>query len=101
MDERHPALPISHVAFDHSVEQTGDVSNMTAEQYMSWVRHQAQQLPAVVRATNLDTASLTSNQTKYMPAIPSVATCPSAYLPTEEWENHTLAAFSDMRYVCM
>lgn len=33
------ALPLDDVLFDPSVEETGDISNMTAEEYLSWVRY--------------------------------------------------------------
>jgi hypothetical protein len=33
-----PVLPVENVPFDETVEITGDISNMTVEQYMSWVR---------------------------------------------------------------
>jgi hypothetical protein len=32
------ALPLEAVSFDVSAAQTGDVSTMTAEEYLSWVR---------------------------------------------------------------
>ena len=45
-----PVLPIIDVEYDASIEVTGDISNFTAEQYLSWVRHQANRLPLVVTA---------------------------------------------------
>jgi Survival motor neuron (SMN) interacting protein 1 (SIP1) len=44
------ALPVDDVEFDMSVEVTGDISSMSAEQYISWVRCQARGIPPVVRA---------------------------------------------------
>ena len=42
-------LPVEDVEYDHSVEETGDISNMTPEQYLAWVRDQASKLPAVLK----------------------------------------------------
>lgn len=33
-----PVLPLELIPFDETVELTGDVSQMSVEQYMSWVR---------------------------------------------------------------
>jgi hypothetical protein len=33
-----PALPVEFVPYDVNVESTGDISNMDAAQYLSWVR---------------------------------------------------------------
>jgi hypothetical protein len=33
-----PVLPVAFTPYDEAVEVTGDVSNMTVDQYMSWVR---------------------------------------------------------------
>ena len=41
-----PALPLDYVEFDPHVEHTGDISEMSAEQYLSWVRTQASSLPS-------------------------------------------------------
>jgi hypothetical protein len=40
------ALPIKFVDYDLSVEETGDISQMSAEQYLSWVSQQANNLPS-------------------------------------------------------
>lgn len=91
------ALPVmDYVAFDSSVEDTGDISNMTAEQYLSWVRYQANELPDVFTA-NVDSTIYAGRQTKYMPEIEEVCTCPEHLLPSAEWERDVISAFSDLR----
>jgi hypothetical protein len=47
-----PALPLDYVEFDPHVEHTGDISDMSAEQYLSWVRSQASNLPSGENFTN-------------------------------------------------
>ena len=91
------ALPIDeYVPFDSSVENTGDISNMTAEQYLSWVRYQANELPDVFRA-DINSSLYAGKQTKYMPDIEQVVVCPEHLLPSTEWERDVIAAFSDLR----
>ena len=92
-----PALPLDDgVAFDPSVETTGDISNMTVEQYMAWVRYQANALPLVSRA-DIDSSSYAGKQTQYMPKVETVATCPEQYLPKPDWERDVIATFSELR----
>ena len=91
------ALPVmDYVAFDSSVEDTGDISNMTAEQYLSWVRRQACELPDVFIA-KVDSSLYAGRQTKYMPDIEEVVACPERFLPSAEWERDVISAFSDLR----
>lgn len=91
------ALPVTdYVAFDSSVEVTGDISNMTAEQYLSWVRYQADELPDVFTA-DVDSSLYTGLQTKYMPDIEEVHSCPEHLLPSVEWERDVISAFSELR----
>lgn len=91
------ALPMDeYIPFDSSVEETGDISNMTAEQYLSWVRYQANELPDVFRA-NVDSTKYVGRQTKYMPNIQEVVVCPEDLLPSAEWERDVISAFSDLR----
>lgn len=91
------ALPIDeYVPFDSSVEDTGDISNMTAEQYLSWVRYQANEMPDVFRVA-VNSSLYVGRQTKYMPEIEHVAVCPEHLLPSTEWERDVISAFSDLR----
>lgn len=90
-----PCLPVEFVQFDETVEITGDVSQMSAEQYLSWVRSQSSRLPSVFRATNVIASA--SPQTAYMPTINSVSLCPVEYLPSRDWERETLHQFSELR----
>lgn len=87
---------MDYVAFDSSVEATGDISNMTAEQYLSWVRYQANELPDVFTA-EVDSSLYTGRQTKYMPEIEEVLSCPEHLLPSVEWERDVISAFSELR----
>jgi hypothetical protein len=91
------ALPMDeYIPFDSSVEETGDISNMTAEQYLSWVRYQANELPDVFRA-DVDSSKYVDKQTKYMPNIEDIVVCHEDLLPSAEWERDVISAFSDLR----
>ena len=87
---------IDNVPFDSSVEDTGDITNMTAEQYLSWVRRQACELPDVFIA-KVDSSLYAGRQTKYMPQIEEVVACPERLLPSASWERDVISAFSDLR----
>lgn len=91
------ALPVNDCFFDEDIIQSGDISSLTAEEYLSWVRYQAEQLPDVVRVEldNLD--SLSKKQTKYMPEIEQIPVCPEILLPNTEWETEVLSSFSELR----
>lgn len=47
-----PVLPVFDVAFDPNVEETNDISDMSVEEYLSWVRHQAKALPEGLSCTS-------------------------------------------------
>ena len=88
-------LPVSKVAFDAAAAESGDVSNMTAEQYMSWVRAQAEGLPSVVRV-DLE-ASKHVEQSKYMPEIQDICPCPAHMQPADNWVYDVIYGFSELR----
>ncbi len=89
-------LPVKVVKFDEKAAASGDVSMMSADEYLSWVRHQAGQLPGVTRA-NIDITAYNMNQTKYMPSIDPIPSCPADLLPSSQWENNLLHEFSELR----
>lgn len=91
-------LPVGNVAFDHSVYNTGDISELSAEQYMTWVRHQADSMPTVFRA-DVNTAVFEGRQTRYMPQVDGIEACPGGYGPDPEWASTVLYEFSEMRGV--
>jgi survival of motor neuron protein-interacting protein 1 len=92
------ALPLESVDFDKSVEATGDISNMTAEEYLSWVRYQSEQLPLVSRA-EIDVSVYAHKQTPYMPVVESILSeCGDKdSLPAAEWQHAMLNKFSELR----
>mmetsp|Transcript_7823 Transcript_7823/g.11689 ORF Transcript_7823/g.11689 Transcript_7823/m.11689 type:complete len:397 (+) Transcript_7823:1-1191(+) len=90
------AIPVEYVEYDPTVEETGDISLMSADQYLSWVRKQAENLPAVVRA-DIDCNQYLGRQTFYMPSIEEISPCPEEYLPDESWIRSTVHAFSELR----
>ena len=90
-----PVLPIKLSDFDANVEYTNDISGMTAEQYLSWVRVQADKLPLVKVATNIDTSRHV--QSKYMPEIREISECPSQFKPNNEWVQEVLKTFTVLR----
>lgn len=89
-------LPVPFVDFDHNVYENGDISQMSCEQYMSWVRHQAENMPTVFRA-DIDTSAFEGRQTPYMPRVDGISPCPEAFLPHIEWTNNALFEFSELR----
>lgn len=91
-------LPVPNVAFSHSVYATGDISELSAEQYMSWVRHQADSMPAVFRA-EVNTSVFEGRQTRYMPQVDGIEACPAGFGPDPEWVNTVLYEFSELRGV--
>lgn len=90
------ALPLEFVEYDESVEETGDVSEMSAEQYLSWVRTQASTLPAVVRA-DVDTSKFKGRQSVCMPQLDEILQCPPEFLPNDNWVTDTMYSFSQLR----
>lgn len=68
--------------------------------YTQWSRTQSSRLPTVFRATHIASEPHpTPQQTKYMPTVASIASCPESYLPSREWERDTLYTFSQLRLV--
>ena len=91
------ALPLETVSFDHEKAESGDISKMSAEEYLSWVRHEAESLPLVSRV-DIDRSQLSKKQSKIIhEAVLSTLKCPSNYLPNEKWERDILFAFSELR----
>lgn len=90
-------LPVRKVAYDVQAAAVGDISSMTAEQYMSWVSQQSQEMPEVVRV-HVD-VSRHARQTKYMPEIEEIRTCPDNLRPTTEWVQDVLTTFSQLRKI--
>lgn len=68
---------------------------MSAEEYLSWVRYQASNLPNVKRVQ----AKAENRQSKYMPAVDDILSCPVDCLPSDEWQREVLFAFSQLRQV--
>ena len=89
-------LPFKKVTYDHSVEQTGDISNMSAEEYISWVRDQAASLPDVTRA-DVDLSLYSTSRTNCIPFVEDAYLCSEDMLPSEDWENDCVKDFSDLR----
>jgi len=90
------AIPLESVPYDPIVNETGDISSMTAEQYLSWVRDQAASMPLVKRC-NIDMTEYNKNQTKYMPEIDEIPVCSDELLPDRDWKNDIIADFSNLR----
>jgi hypothetical protein len=94
-------LPIQDVPYDESVEVTGDVSALSAEEYLSWVRAQSQRMPNVFRASEQVIASVASSSTAMtaMPVIEDISQCSVDLLPSIEWERDMIHDFSQLRAV--
>ena len=90
------ALPLDFESYDPQIEITGDISSLTAEQYLSWVRKQAENLPGVVRA-QLNSTEILNIQSPYMPEIDDIPSCPIEFIPSEEWIRDIIHSFSELR----
>ena len=115
------ALPVVMVPFDESVEVTGDVSNMSFEQYMSWVRTQANRMPKVFRideskskikgntsmdsskegTSSIKTKPVDSHLLNYMPVIEEIKPCPIEFIPSQDWQREVVHQFSELRLVSL
>lgn len=74
---------------------------MTAEQYLAWVKYQADRLPDYTSiALSGVKAPINSKyqQSRTLPDIQAIDPCPSAeFEPTIEWESSLLYSFSELR----
>lgn len=92
------ALPLELVAFDSAKAESGDISDMSAEEYLSWVKHQADNLPLVSRVEIDRTKSASKPQTKLIhESVLLSSRCPNKHLPNEQWERDILFSFSELR----
>lgn len=96
--DHEACLPVSEVAYDREEATKGNISWMTAEQYLAFVHDQSQQLPAVSRA-DLDTSVFQGRQTKYMPEIEHILESSGDLLPSKDWEVEVLRDFEALRQV--
>jgi hypothetical protein len=88
-------LGVSDLDFDPS--QVTDVSQLTAEEFLLYVRYEANHCPDVVRAT-VDSSQF-GCQTEYMPRVKDIPVCHDMFLPSVEWENEVVETFSRFRQV--
>ena len=89
-------LTVTDTEFDPST--VTDVGQLSAEEYLAYVRFEAEQCPAVVRA-EVDSSQFTSKQTRYMPQVEEIPPCPEAFLPSSDWEQDVVVRFSKFRQV--
>ena len=98
--DHEACLPVSEVAYDREEAEKGNISSMTAEQYLAFVRDQSKLLPAVSRV-DLDTSVFQGRQTKYMPEIEHIPEPSSDLSPSKEWEVEVLRDFEALRQACL
>lgn len=100
-DEDYPVptcLPTVACEYDLAKAESGDFSEMTAEQYLSYVRDQAGKMPVVTRV-DVDLTQFEGKQTKYMPDLSSIEKCAYSLLPSPDWEETVLEDFRGLREV--
>ena len=91
-------LPVGkHTTYDQAQAMRGDVSEMSVEQYMSFVRDEAQSLPLVGRVEHVEETIQHHQQSLYMPTVEKVDECDPTFLPDEVWVSETLYTFSELR----
>jgi hypothetical protein len=89
-------LAVSDINFDPFL--VTDISQLSAEEFLLYVRYEAEQCPGVVRA-EVDSAQYRGCQTEYMPKVVDIPTCPEMFLPSAEWGNEVVETFSRFRLV--
>ena len=89
-------LAVSDINFDPAL--VTDISQLSAEEFLLYVRYEADQCPGVVRAP-VDSDQFKGCQTEYMPKVVDIPTCHEMFLPSSEWENEVVDAFSRFRQV--
>jgi hypothetical protein len=77
---------------------TGDISEFTAEEYLAWVRYEAETCPQVVRA-DIDPNIYAGKQTQYMPQVPEIPCCSDSFQPDANWIDSVIDSFSELRLV--
>ena len=87
---------MNDINFDPSL--VTDISDLSAEEFLLYVRYEAAQCPGVVRAA-VDSDKFKEYQTEYMPKVVDIPTCPEMFLPSAEWGNEVVDAFSRFRLV--
>lgn len=87
-------LPLSDINFDPS--KVTDINDLTAEEFLLYVRYEAEQCPQVVRAT-VDSSLYEGQQTEYMPKVNTIPACDERFLPSLDWENELIDTFSRFR----
>eukprot|EP00603_Paraphysomonas_imperforata_P010621 CAMPEP_0114451594 /NCGR_PEP_ID=MMETSP0104-20121206/1066_1 /TAXON_ID=37642 ORGANISM="Paraphysomonas imperforata, Strain PA2" /NCGR_SAMPLE_ID=MMETSP0104 /ASSEMBLY_ACC=CAM_ASM_000202 /LENGTH=483 /DNA_ID=CAMNT_0001623791 /DNA_START=1 /DNA_END=1452 /DNA_ORIENTATION=+ len=87
-------LAVSDIDFDPAL--VTDVSQLSAEEFLLYVRYEAEQCPDVVRAP-VDSTLFEGCQTEYMPKVKDIPTCHEMFLPSMEWENEVVETFSRFR----
>lgn len=91
-----PVLGVGDINFDPAM--VTDVSQLSAEEFLLYVRYEAEQCPGVVRAP-INSAQFEGCQTEYMPKVVDIPICHEMFLPSSEWENEVVEAFSRFRVV--
>lgn len=94
--EMETVLAVSDINFDPAL--VTDISQLSAEEFLLYVRYEANQCPGVVRA-HVDSDQFKGCQTEYMPKVVDIPTCHDMFLPSSEWENEVVDAFSRFRLV--
>jgi hypothetical protein len=93
-------LPFENVPYDETVNLTNDISHMSAEQYLSWVRDQSAKMPKVFRATEEKIASISmAPSNNILHIFEDIPECPVDMLPSLEWERTMIHSFSELRSV--
>lgn len=78
---------------------------MSANEYMVWVKQQAEGLPDVVRVEHHDMGSITTCSyaqcaSTWEQAAMDVLPCPKALIPDKQWQNEILEDFGILVEVC-
>lgn len=90
------SLPVAeNVTYDSKGFTFGDLSEMNADQYLSWVREEAERLGPVSVAEGITDRS--SQQSKYMPQLDEIASCAQDLIPDDQWVQEAIYTFSELR----
>jgi hypothetical protein len=63
-----------------------------------WCRREAQGLQSTV-VSKIDPRAFDQKQTRYVPSVQRLPTCPTSLLPHPAWESNATADFAEFRQV--
>lgn len=92
---------VKQVAFNLTAAESGDLTDFSAEEYLSWVAHQARTLPDVVRVNGPPLMEESCNRSGPYREEEEEGVVELDLLPDRSWEAEFLARFLSLKEVCI